>query len=277
MKNVFIILVTTMMFMTSCSDNKVEKFVEHFTAAINNNDRGTIERLYPDAKKASALTLNFNRDSLRIESGGQQDEYMVTFAPNVWMRVAVDKNDSLVVKESKGLFSYDQSKLKFAKETGWYDEKLNDAENAERLSDEGFTDYLLKEFNTSVKNGLKIVNVGTDGDLYIDGGWVSCTSMTFVVKNSSPYNVPGSAYNILFKEGFWHGQYWESEIVPGKDIATGQQVTLGTERLAKSSQESETSHTLRVSDLSMDDFMSQFHPTGKEYEEYLKSGKVSPK
>ena len=67
----------------------------------------------------------------------------------------------------------------------------------------------------------------------------------------------------------------QSEVVQGADIAAGQQVKLRSKM--GSNTEAETAHTLRVNDLSMDDFMSQFHPTGKEYEEYLKSGKVSPK
>ena len=224
MKKYVFVIISVMMLLASCSDNKVEKFVERFTTAVNNNDKSAIEQMYPDAKKANGITLKYNSDSLRIESGGQQDEYMVTFAPNVWMRVAVGKNDSFVVKESKGLFSFEQSNMKFAKETGWYDDKLNDVENADRLSDEGFTDYLLKEFSASVKKGLKIINVGTWGDHDEEYGFYS-DGLTFVVKNSSPYDISGTSYNILVKEGYWGQKLTNRETVPGQDVAAGKQVT----------------------------------------------------
>ncbi|MBR4389351.1 MAG: hypothetical protein IKT00_09265 [Prevotella sp.] len=250
--------------------------VDRFSTAVANNDQNTIVHLYPDAVKANGITLNYNRDSLRIEGNEHETEYLVTFAPNVWAKVVTDQNDSLIIKESKGLFSYPESKLKFAKDTGWYDENLNDVENAERLADEGFPDYLLKAFNASVKSGLKIIKTGTWGDDYYEGEWVSSKGVTFVVQNSSPYNVPGSAYNILYKEGYWGGGSMERETVPGQDVMAGQSVTLKTNRLG-SSMESETGQTLNISDLSMDDFLSQFKPVGNEYEQYLQNGKEAPK
>ena len=59
------------------------------------------------------------------------------------------------------------------------------------------------------------------------------------------------------------------ETVPGQDVAAGKQVTLRTKRIGAGGM-SDYKETIIVKDFSMDDFMSQFHPTGNEYEQYLK-------
>lgn len=176
--------------------------------------------------------------------------------------------DTLQVMASQGLFASPAKRLHFAKATGWFDASLTDKENARRMANNDFLEYLLKSFNESLKEGLQIVNSGTWGNDYYEGEWVSSRGATFTVQNSTSLDVPGSAYSILYKEGYWGGGKMSKEVVKGEDVKAGQSVNLRTKELG-SSTESENSLTLIVKGLEMKDFLAQYKPTGREYAEYV--------
>ena len=170
----------------------------------------------------------------------------------------------------------DSTLMLFAKKTGWYDASLTSRENVERLKDSGFQTWLLDRFNQFVKNGLKIVQTGTWGDDYYEGEWMSSQGATFTVKNSTDHVIPGSAYSITYKEGYWGGGNMSKEVVPGETIAPGGTVLLKTKELG-ASMESETGQELNVKELDVNEFMSIYQPTGKEYAEYLQErGNAAP-
>ena len=59
-----------------------------------------------------------------------------------------------------------------------------------------------------------------------------------------------------------------SEMVAGKDVKAGETVELRTTRLGPN-MESDTSHQLVVRGFTKDEFLANFQPTGKEFDEYL--------
>ena len=63
--------------------------------------------------------------------------------------------------------------------------------------------YLYERFYPELRNGLTIIKSDTYGDCFHEGEWVSCEGITFTVKNDTPYDIPGKAYSILYKEGYW--------------------------------------------------------------------------
>lgn len=121
-----------------------------------------------------------------------------------------------------------------------------------------------------LRNGLVIINTETFGDDYYEGDWKSCQGISFTVKNNTPYDIPGEAYFILYKEGYWGGGKMGTEIIPGADIKRGETVTLKTKELA-SSVESETSQLLKIKELSYDDFKRLFHLSKAEAESIAKT------
>ena len=121
-----------------------------------------------------------------------------------------------------------------------------------------------------LRNGLVIINTETFGDDYYEGDWKSCQGISFTVKNNTPYDIPGKAYFILYKEGYWGGGKMGTEIIPGADIKRGETVTLKTKELA-SSVESETSQLLKIKELSYDDFKRLFHLSKAEAESIAKT------
>lgn len=271
-------------------DRQVKELLERLSQAANSGDRATLESIYPDSRYAEALKFNYRPDEATIEQGTRGDTIVVRFTDGTDLTIA--GTDNLHVVSSHGLFVWPEEKLQFAKGTGWFDGQLTDKENSVRLSDEGFTTYLLNQFNEDLKKGLKITKTGTYGDLYFsdelrdyvkadhetdDVFWVGADGMTFTVSNSTPYNVPASAYSITVKSGYWGGGEMNTEIVPGQDIQSGGTVTLRTrtEGVAPNT-ETDGSQTLVVKGLTMDEFLAQYHPTGNEYKTYqAKYGKVS--
>lgn len=263
----------------SCSrDGKVKKFVEEFATAVSKGDRKAITQMYPDVTDADSLAVNFDEDSVEITRDGEKNLTTVKLREGVDLVLKESEDGQFVIQLSHGLFAYPADVLAFAKKTGQWKDGLNDVEQAVRMADQGLVDYLYKQFNIQLKNGLSIVNSGTYGDDYYEGEWVSAKGATFTVKNSTTVNIPGSAYQIIYKEGYWGGGSMSTEIVPGKDISAGGTVLLKTKKLG-SSMESDVSERLEVKGISKEDFLKDFQPKGNEFDDYLnREGKgVKPK
>ena len=247
---------------------KLKEQVVELAKQISANDLKSVRKVYPDAAKADSLTLEWNEDSLEIMETKAKNTYLVKFGDNVDMTIVRDKDGNIKVMKSHNLFAYEPQLLVFAKKTGQWKTGLTDSEQADRMKDRGLPQYLLDKFNRDLKNGLRILKSGTYGDDYYEGEWVSAQGATFDVKNSTDFSIPGNAYYIIYKEGYWGGGSMGKEEVPGKDIPPGGIVTLKTKKLG-SSMESDVSQSLIVKGLSMEEFLDIFVPTGNEYEEYI--------
>ena len=257
--------------MASCSgDSKIKAFAEEFATAVANGDRATITRMYPDAEKADSLAVTFNADSVVITKDEAQKQTTITLSKGVDLVVSENADGELVIQSSHGVFAYPAAEMAFAKKTGQWKEGLTDAELAERMADKGLADYLFEEFNNKLKSALSIANTGTWGDDYYEGEWVSSKGAVFDVKNSSSMDIPGSAWNIIYKEGYWGGGEMATEEVPGVDVKAGETVTVKTKELG-SSMESETGQRLNIKGFTKEEFMTAFIPTGNEYDEYVKN------
>ena len=257
----------------SCTDDgthEAKKFLTDLRAAISGGDSAAISKLYPDAVKADSLALNIVADSVRVESSGSGDTLHVSLGGGKQITLLKTGDNAFQVLSSRGLFAWPEKEVAFAKQTGQWKDGLTDAEQSERMADKGLVAYLFDEFNSKIKDGLSILTVKTYGDSYYEGEWVSCKGMLFTVKNSTDIDIPGSAWSITYKEGYWGGGQMSSELVPGEDIKAGGTVTVKTKELA-SSTESETSQRLNVKGLTLEEFLSDFHPSGKEYDEYVKA------
>ena len=54
--------------LTACSgDGEVRQFVTDFAMAVSTGDRATMEKMYPDAALAEALSIEANADSMQVE------------------------------------------------------------------------------------------------------------------------------------------------------------------------------------------------------------------
>lgn len=268
------LLFLTLMCLSSCdNDKKVREFVTQYVTAVANGDQPTIANLYPDAAKAEALTTSLSVDSMVVTN--QDSLILVDFGSGVDMKIRTGADGKMTIVESHGLFTYPANVMDFAKKTGQWKEGLNDAQQAERMADQGLVDYLYQTFNDKIKSGLRIVKTGTWGDDYYEGEWMSAAGATFTIKNSTPFDIPGNAYQVVYKSGYWGGGGMSSEVVAGKTVKAGQTVTLRTSRLGPN-MESEDTQQLIVKGFSKDEFLANFEPTGTEFDEYLQRNEAKP-
>ena len=251
--------------------DKVKTFAEEFASAVSKGDSAAISKMYPGAVSADSLTFDFIADSVVISTDDAQHLTTLSFPNGVDLVLSEEGEGQYVIQSSHGIFAYPSDVLSFAKKTGQWKEGLSDVEQAARMADQGLVDYLYEQFTAQLKNGLSIIKTGTYGDDYYEGEWVSSKGATFTIKNNSSIDIPGSAYQVIYKEGYWGGGSMVTETVPGQDVSAGGTVTLRTSKLG-SSMESDVSQRLEVKGISKEDFLKDFHPKGNEFEEYQKRG-----
>lgn len=201
-KTILLCMVSTILFASCNSKEKdARQFISDFSAAIASGDTTAIIRMYPDAAKADSLALSFNEDSLVVEVNEAGDTIHYKIGQGIKMTAVKEKNDSIQVISSQGLFAYTPERIKMAKETGWFDPSLGDVQNAERLADTQFIPWLeekiAREGVSEMKNKVKITrnstSLGAQINSYAHGCDYRCTH-TVEVTNENDFDVSGSDY-----------------------------------------------------------------------------------
>lgn len=279
-KNVILCAVMALLVL-SCSDNgekAVKNYALLFAKAVSSGDTAAVKTMYPDAVLADSLALLFVEDSIRIERNGKGDSILIHYTPDIWVRVLKDENDSLRIVSSKGLFAYPTDLLVFAKSTGQYADSLDDKGNAERMADNLFQVYMVKNVKDKITGSLKIVSTsGCDYGMG-EGGMRSPCGYIATVENQSDIMIKGQAYRVVISDRDWNIDLMRDVVTPhpiaGKDIMPGEQIqfrfSYGDRAVLG------WSAKLQVLDIG-NDLLESYKPTGREYEEYLatKQGEAS--
>lgn len=258
------------MMIAACSNtnDEVTKFLTSFQQAIASGDKNAIAKLYPTALVAESLN-SFQPESATI-TAERGDTIEVRLTDKMSLTIVRGNDGQMQVVKSVGLFSYDPNRLMFALKTGQYKPSLDDGANAARMADQGFADYLLTEFNNSLRQGMKLANAKTYGDEYYEGEWVCASGYAFTIVNNTSFDIPGSAYSVVYRTGYWGDSQKQTEVVPGVDIAAGGSATVKTRKLG-TSMENDDSYSLNINGVTADNFEQIFQPTGTEYDEYLRT------
>ena len=270
--NLLSVIFAAVLALSSCAtdEKKAKSLVADLATAIANKDKGTIEKIYPDAAKATELALQFSEDSIEVTPSEKEDEFNVTVGKNVRLVVVKDsESGNLTVKESYGVFTWPAERMSFAKSTGWYDEKLTDKENAERLSDESFVDYLGGSLLSEIQRKVYAKAV------YDIHAAVHGASYEIEVRNDNDFDLPGDAY--VATATLWGFDFDRLESVPtrtkkefsGNTVpahGTARYNIPGTVDFEYESWEAD----IRIT-MSKEQAVTKFlSPKGTEYEEYLK-------
>ncbi|MDE6296416.1 MAG: phosphoethanolamine transferase CptA, partial [Muribaculaceae bacterium] len=257
--------------MTGCMDSgkkQMKDFAEGFAQHVKSNNRDSIQFYYPGAELAESFELVYNPDSLVIEKSDKEGVYEISYNSKVAMIAEITPDGKIKVKESKGLFKYPDSKLKFAKKVGGLKAGMNDEElskvmiNVDNLSTELYNDYV-KERKNAIKNlGFTVTR---EMEYMMDYG-----EGYYTLKNVTDQPIAAEDYEITWKEtefGFDRDRT-SNKIETGKaDIPAN-----GTIKV----KDSFTGHYYRdlvaitVHSPSKEDFYKKYTPTGEEYAAYVK-------
>lgn len=262
----FSIIAIAMLLLASCTESKMKQFAEEFATAVNNNDKEAIAKMYPDAKVAEKLTIDFNKDSLSVEE--RADTFVVNLGGDKSLSIVKTEEGELKIADSHGLFSYPKERMDFALKTGWVKPEMSDLKIAEQFADTTFTKYLSQKNVGHIKTQLiiKNINYSLPGDKIYDssyGGMVSAVHVTATVINNSEYEISGSDYEVTVA---YSGV--KSETIPGKDIKPSETHTF---TIKAPIAEAIGSASIRFISSDADMLAKYFTPKGGEYEAYKRS------
>ena len=251
------------------SEEEVRNYGKYFVEKLSANQLDSLKYTYPDLTVAESLVPVSSDTIVVVETNPGQ--YDVTLAKGITLKVRRSEDGKISVIESKGLFSFPSDKVKIAKKTGMWDDKLSDGQLNERMKDKEFFKYIKNKKNLNSKHIIKI------GDFYDDypedeirgsGVYEGYQKLT----NTTGTEIKGSDYSIVYYCLSWYGEDEEkwTEVKPGKTIPAH-----GSVRVDASSGYHGGCTVEKIKwKLSDAQLQEKFAPyTGKEYQEYLNSKK----
>lgn len=265
-----------MVTLSSCSGDKgkVEKLVEELATAVRDGDKAAISKLYPEAAIADSLAFSFNADSMSVENQEKEDSYCVKVGNSVELFVGKDEaGGQFVVKDSRGIIAYPSPKYNFAVKTGWLDPKLTDVENARRLADKEFVNYLAEKMAGDIRQkvyakAISEVHMAIHGATYeID------------VRNDNDFDLPGDAYVVTATLwGFDFDTYQQVKTNTKKEFSGNTVPSHGNCRYKIPGdidfEYEEWKAEVNIN-MTPEQMLYQFmKPTGKEYADYLEVSKT---
>lgn len=265
-------LVAVVVAFSSCAsdESKVKSLVADLATVIKNSDKSAIAAIYPDAAKAPELALQYSEDNVTVTPLEVEGSFRVAIGDKVELTVVKNaESGNFTVENSRGLFKWPKERMEMAVATGWYDDKVTDKENAERLSDEGFVDYLGGSLLAEIQ---KKVYAKSISDLH---SAVHGASYEIEVRNDNDFDLPGDAYVVTAT--LWGFDFDRLEFVPTRTKkefsgnivpahGTARYNIPGTVDYEYESWEADLKVTM-TKEQAVAKFLS---PKGTEYAEYLK-------
>ena len=254
------------LFFASCDSNKeVKQFAAEFASAVDKGDKAAIEKMYPDASAASSLTVVYNADSVSVEATENENQYVVNLNGKQSIVVEKKQEGQFSVLKSKGLFEYEPGVQEFCQALGCYDPALSDKDNAARMNDSSFVEYM----NTRVAEEIK-KHVRLEQKRYRGGDEESKISIN--IYNDSEFDLPQGSYVVTAKvyfQGDGRPSLTATHKFSEENIAKGETVffVVPTPVSELVSEWVEEEFSLNKLDMTM--LSKLYKPTGDEYANYL--------
>lgn len=255
----------------SSDANQVKEFASKFVQFVKSNNNDSIVAMY---KGLDGLNVRFAdlAGDVEVEEDSNSPGTFTVKIGNADLTVVRAQDGTMSITNSHGLLAFDPQKLDFARKTGQYKDGLGDVEQAQRMNDEGFEEYLINKVNDNLMSGLQIVSKSGYDYAEGEGGEMMPMGYRVTVKNNSDYTIPGSFYSVVIGESsFYIDDYggfrdiYKSHKRDGVDLAPGQSETfsvhlsyVGARFTAK----------LNKGGLGRE-ILNNFNPTGTEFDDYL--------
>jgi hypothetical protein len=197
-------------------NGEVQQFVEQFVKAVEDNDDATIQELYPNAEKADAMQITYNKDSLSVINTEGSDTIDIRLSYSQSLRIVKDPtNGQMHIVSSKGLFTFPTDKIRFALKTGWINTSLDDIVIKERLDDEKFIPWIEEKAVEEMKAKLRVTQSTVEiGDITYEDGALTTKAVYYeiVIENQNNIDIPGDDYIVRVEvEGTYSEEYYGEE------------------------------------------------------------------
>lgn len=262
--------VAACMSLTSCGGNKdVENFAVDFGNKVAANKLDSVRMLYPAAAEADSLALTFAADSISVEPMEKDGEFKVTYANGKYIIVNRAEDGTITVKESTGLFAYPKEGMDFATQVGGLKPGLSDVKVAEVMANmPGLKTKLYEDYIATLKNALVVgkLKITKQIAFMMDEG-----HGYYPLTNTTDQPIAAKDYTLNFRAS-WINMMSEgsrSYSEKGKkDIPAKGTIQVPVSFSGRSGVELMSA---TVAKPTMEEFLSNYKPTGKEYEEYAKT------
>lgn len=186
-------LTATVSFFASCDSNKeIKQFATDFSDVVNGGNIAKIRKLYPDVGISDSLSIAYDADSMSIEPTEKENQFVVRLNSKQSMMVEKDKDGQFYVVNSYGLFAYDPDILEFVAALGCYDTTLSDKENAGRMRDSAFVDYLNVKAANIIKKNVRL----EQKDYWVDD---ATEKVSIAIYNETEFDLPRGSYVVTAK------------------------------------------------------------------------------
>lgn len=253
---------------------KVQQFITDFASIVKTDNADSITAYYPSATPADSL-VQFNVESITVNPANEQEtEFEVKCGDNITMTVSMTQEGKMRIESSKGLFAYAPQRMEMARKFGQWKEGATDAENSKRMNDAFFMQSVVPGIAKEIKENLQ---ARPTGGVTFNG------PLGVKVTNNNPFRIDGGDYNVAYVQTSYMRMMMQ--IAAGSERGTKPGATLAPNAsksysvpnpMAMAGNEvSSASIKWKLSD---EEIVNKYYkPTGKEYEEYLKSVKPADK
>ena len=250
-------------------EEEVRIYGKYFIEKVSAPQLDSLQASYPDIVNADSI-VPIQSDTI-IVTESAPDQYNMTIAEGVILKLNHFDDGHFTVTESNGLFAFPKDKLDLAKKTGMWEDKLSDSELAKRINDEGFTDYLKKIKTVKTSDIFSISKMKIPKEIY------GITDTTQPITNLTDQEISGNDYSVILEYYFQMAATDEDDgvekgttILKGKNIRPGGTVEFPVEYGFRGSSEIKSIKW----NLTPEQLQEKFAVyTGKEYQEYLDSKK----
>lgn len=259
--------------LASCSNHneEVKEFAVDFGNKVAANQLDSVRMLYPGAEMADSMALAFSADSITVDALDKDGEYKVVYGNGKSITVTRAEDGKITVKESTGLFAYPKANMEFAAATGALTPDMTDAKLAEVMANiAGLKAKLYEDYVNQLKNALVVGKLKITKDI------------TFMMEEGRGYYPLVNTTDQPIKAGDYTLNFRTSWIYFGdegsknysekgkKDIPAKGTIQVPITFTGHASQELISG---TVAAPTMETFLANFKPTGKEYAEYAKTAK----
>lgn len=265
-KFLLIIFVSILILGVSCEKKPeviVDEFAVKFAEFVNDNEKDSILKYYPDFLLSDSL-VEVDTDDIRIKKESETS-YIIEYSSDIVLETEINKSGKITIENSYGLISFPEDKIDLAKKTGMWDSEISDTDLSRRMNDNEFFEYLNNNAKEKTKNILKI------GAKHYPPASPFYESQNIINNTDQP--IKGSDYTVTIKNHIYCPDGSEEDYYStkrGKDIKPNGSIWYeviegqhGYEEISK----------INLT-LSEEELMNRFAPiTGNEYQQYLDSKK----
>ncbi len=255
----------------SSDANQVKDFANKFVQFVKSNNHDSIVAMY---KGLEGLNVRFAdlAGGVEVEEDSNSPGTFTVKIGNADLTVVRAQDGTMSITNSHGLLAFDPQKLDFARRTGQFKDGLGDVEQAQRMCDVGFEEYLINKINDNLMSGLQIVSRSGYDYAEGEGGEMSPMGYKVTVRNNSNSTIPGSCYSVVIGEsGFTIDDYgdfrdfYKPHKRDGVDLAPGQSETFSVHLSYVGARFSAKLNKHGLGE----DALNNFNPTGTEFDDYL--------